>query len=122
MEHYKLWGPSLRTCFDLVAGTLSTRAMERETMLAARKFAESKIPLMNDPDPSDLSDILFLNYPEDRRASVSWKHRRWSTPSNTGGKHRRTYILELMVVNDGEQRSELQTQAINLRLYCLKKS
>ena len=70
MEHYKLWGPSLHTCFDLVAGTLSTRAMERETMLAARKFAESKIPLMNDTDPSDPSDILFLIYPEDSSRQV----------------------------------------------------
>ena len=79
MEHYKLWGPSVRTCFNLVTGTLSTQAMERQTMFAARKFTESGFPLMDDPDRSDVSNILFSMHPKDSsreimRAKIATDH------------------------------------------------
>jgi hypothetical protein len=68
MEYRELWGPSVRTCFNLVVGNASTFAMERKTVLAARKFAESKLPLMD--DSSDLSNILFSIHPMDTSRQV----------------------------------------------------
>jgi len=38
--------------------------MERKTVLAARKFAESKLLMMDDSNPSDVSNALFSIHPE----------------------------------------------------------
>ncbi|KIM48739.1 hypothetical protein M413DRAFT_405274 [Hebeloma cylindrosporum] len=65
MKHFKLWGPSARTCLNLMMGNISTRAMEKDIMLAARKFAETGLPMMDDSDPSGASNVLFSIYPED---------------------------------------------------------
>ena len=79
MEYYDHWGPSVRTCFDLAEGNLSPETMEVKTSRAALKFAKTKLPLLEDSDPADVSNILFSLHPmtsfrEDMKAMIATEH------------------------------------------------
>ena len=65
VNYYNDWGPSARTCLELARNHITPKAMEEEAIFAARKFVQTALPMIEGPNPSDASNVLFSIHPED---------------------------------------------------------